>query len=126
MERVWPGLVITPETVSQRVKLVRDALDDDSQSPRYIAGVRRRGYRLVAPVLPADTAAAPAFPPQAPPGDALPSGAPPSNAPSADTTSSASQRLPGPALPVTAPPPSATGRSRLAAIGSALVVVVLA
>src|SRR5580692_11802403 len=43
MERVWPGLFVTPETVSQRVKLVRDALGDDSQSPRYIAGVRGRG-----------------------------------------------------------------------------------
>ena len=43
MERVWPGLVVTPETVSQRVKLVRDAIGDDSQSPRYIAGVRGRG-----------------------------------------------------------------------------------
>lgn len=37
-ERVWPGLVITPETISQRVKLVRDALGDDPQAPRYIAG----------------------------------------------------------------------------------------
>ena len=50
MERVWPGLVVTPETVSQRVKLVRDAIGDDSQSPRYIAGVRGRGYRMVASV----------------------------------------------------------------------------
>src|SRR6185437_7452537 len=54
MERVWPGLVISPETVSQRVKLVRDAIADDSQSPRYIAGVRGRGYRMVAPVIPVD------------------------------------------------------------------------
>src|ERR1700728_4040342 len=52
MERVWPGLVVTPETVSQRVKLVRDAIGDDSQSPRYIAGVRGRGYRMVASVTP--------------------------------------------------------------------------
>src|SRR6202521_5327258 len=44
-ERVWPGLVITPETISQRVKLVRDALGDDPHAPRYIAGVRGRGYR---------------------------------------------------------------------------------
>ncbi len=50
MERVWPGLVVTPETVSQRIKLVRDALGDDSHAPRYIAGVRGRGYRMVAPV----------------------------------------------------------------------------
>src|SRR5262252_1349238 len=50
--RVWPGLVIAPETISQRVKLVRDALGDDSHAPRYIAGIRGRGYRLVAEVLP--------------------------------------------------------------------------
>src|SRR5262249_28402562 len=51
-ERVWPGLIITPETISQRVKLVRDALGDDSHAPHYIAGIRGRGYRLVAEVLP--------------------------------------------------------------------------
>jgi len=51
-ERVWPGLVITPETISQRVKLVRDALGDDPHAPRYIAGVRGTGYRMVATVRP--------------------------------------------------------------------------
>jgi TolB-like protein/Flp pilus assembly protein TadD/DNA-binding winged helix-turn-helix (wHTH) protein len=51
-ERVWTGLVITPETISQRVKLVRDALGDDPHAPRYIAGVRGSGYRMVAPVRP--------------------------------------------------------------------------
>jgi TolB-like protein/Flp pilus assembly protein TadD/DNA-binding winged helix-turn-helix (wHTH) protein len=50
--RVWAGLVISPETISQRVKLVRDALGDDSHSPRYVAGVRGRGYRMVAAVRP--------------------------------------------------------------------------
>lgn len=50
MRRVWPGLVVSPETVSQRVKLLRRALGDDVHSPRYILGVRGRGYRLVAPV----------------------------------------------------------------------------
>jgi Flp pilus assembly protein TadD/TolB-like protein/DNA-binding winged helix-turn-helix (wHTH) protein len=50
--RVWPGLVITPETISQRVKLVRDALGDDPHAPHYIAGVRGSGYRMVAPVKP--------------------------------------------------------------------------
>jgi TolB-like protein/Flp pilus assembly protein TadD len=49
---VWTGLVITPETISQRVKLVRDALGDDPHAPRYIAGVRGRGYRMVATVRP--------------------------------------------------------------------------
>ena len=50
MARVWPGLIVSPETVNKRVKLLRDALGDDAQEPRYIAGVRSRGYRLVASV----------------------------------------------------------------------------
>src|SRR5215471_10818701 len=49
-ERVWPGLVVTPETIVQRVKLLRGALGDDPHAPRYIEGVRGRGYRLVAEV----------------------------------------------------------------------------
>jgi len=49
---VWPGLVITPETISQRVKLVRDALDDDPHAPRYIADVGGAGYRMAASVMP--------------------------------------------------------------------------
>jgi TolB-like protein/DNA-binding winged helix-turn-helix (wHTH) protein len=51
-ERVWPGLVITPETIVQRVKLLRSALGDDPRAPRYIEGVRGRGYRMVAEVRP--------------------------------------------------------------------------
>ncbi len=57
MQEVWSGLVVGPETVSQRVKLIRDALGDDSKQPRYIAGVRGRGYRLIAPVEPQRAAA---------------------------------------------------------------------
>jgi TolB-like protein/DNA-binding winged helix-turn-helix (wHTH) protein len=51
-ERVWPGLVITPETIVQRVKLLRGALGDDPHAPRYIEGVRGRGYRMLAEVRP--------------------------------------------------------------------------
>src|SRR6516164_11283623 len=51
-ERVWPGLVITPETIVQRVKLLRGALGDDPHAPRYIEGVRGRGYRMLAAVRP--------------------------------------------------------------------------
>jgi len=50
MARVWPGLIVSPETVAKRVNLLREALGDDAQDPRYIAGVRSRGYRLVAAV----------------------------------------------------------------------------
>ena len=50
MARVWPGLIVSPETLAKRVNLLRDALGDDAQEPRYIAGVRSRGYQLVAAV----------------------------------------------------------------------------
>jgi adenylate cyclase len=47
MTQVWPGLVVNPETVAQRVKMLRDALGDDPRVPRYIESVRSRGYRLL-------------------------------------------------------------------------------
>ncbi len=47
MELVWPGRVVNVETIAKRVELVREALGDDSRAPRYIALVRRRGYRLI-------------------------------------------------------------------------------
>jgi TolB-like protein/DNA-binding winged helix-turn-helix (wHTH) protein/Tfp pilus assembly protein PilF len=59
MARVWPGLVVSPETVAKRVNLLREALGDDAQEPRYIAGVRSRGYQLVAAVSPAPHLATP-------------------------------------------------------------------
>ena len=52
MTQVWANLVVSPETVSQRVKLLRDALGDDPRDPRYVLGLRGRGYRLLAPVVP--------------------------------------------------------------------------
>ena len=60
MSDVWPGVVVTPETVSQRIKIVRNALGDDAQKPRYIAGVRGRGYRIVARISRLDSGATPA------------------------------------------------------------------
>lgn len=48
---VWGGRPVSPETVSQRVKLLRDALGDDASNPRYIEVVRGRGYRLIPEVV---------------------------------------------------------------------------
>jgi adenylate cyclase len=50
MRLVWPGLIVGSETVSQRIKLLRDALGDDPRVPRYIAGLRGRGYQIVAAI----------------------------------------------------------------------------
>ena len=61
MERVWPKAVVGPETRNQRVKLLRDALGDDPRHPRYVEGLRGRGYRWIPAVetLGPATAAAP-------------------------------------------------------------------
>jgi TolB-like protein/DNA-binding winged helix-turn-helix (wHTH) protein/Tfp pilus assembly protein PilF len=48
--KVWGDVIVSDETLMQRVRLLRQALGDDSQNPRFIASVRGRGYRLVAPV----------------------------------------------------------------------------
>jgi TolB-like protein/DNA-binding winged helix-turn-helix (wHTH) protein len=52
MERIWPGLVVGADAVSQRVKVLRQALGDDAEKPRYIASMRGYGYRLLAAVEP--------------------------------------------------------------------------
>ena len=49
-DAVWPGRVVSPETVSQRVKLLREAIGDKPHEPRYIELLRGRGYRLIPPV----------------------------------------------------------------------------
>jgi TolB-like protein/DNA-binding winged helix-turn-helix (wHTH) protein len=56
MAEVWPKLIVSPETVSQRIKLLRDALGDDPRSPRYVEGLRGRGYRLIPAVEPVPAA----------------------------------------------------------------------
>ncbi len=56
MKAVWPGVIVSPETVSQRVKLLRQALKDDPRSPRYVGRLRGRGYHLVPMAVPADDA----------------------------------------------------------------------
>jgi TolB-like protein/DNA-binding winged helix-turn-helix (wHTH) protein len=50
MNRVWPGVVVTQDSVYQAVASLRRILGDDSKTPKYIVTVPRRGYRLVAPV----------------------------------------------------------------------------
>jgi DNA-binding winged helix-turn-helix (wHTH) protein len=44
-ERVWCGRLVTPETVAQRVKMLRQALGDDAKQPRYLRVVRGHGYQ---------------------------------------------------------------------------------
>ncbi|WP_245356568.1 winged helix-turn-helix domain-containing protein [Stenotrophomonas rhizophila] len=46
---VWAPAVVGEDAISQRVKLLRQALGDDSRRPRYVRSVRGRGYQLCAP-----------------------------------------------------------------------------
>jgi DNA-binding winged helix-turn-helix (wHTH) protein/Flp pilus assembly protein TadD len=46
IEHVWAPAVVNEETVTQRIKLLRQALGDDGRNPRYIRSVRGRGYQL--------------------------------------------------------------------------------
>ena len=50
MARVWPGLIVSPETVAKRSTCCARPWEIARQQPRYIAGIRSRGYRLIAPV----------------------------------------------------------------------------
>ncbi|MEM6708708.1 MAG: winged helix-turn-helix domain-containing protein, partial [Pseudomonadota bacterium] len=46
-ERVWRGRAVTPETIAQRAKLLREALSDSARNPRYVELIRGKGYRLI-------------------------------------------------------------------------------
>jgi len=49
---VWDDVVVSDETLAQRVRLLRQALGEDSQNPRYFSSVRGRGYRMICDVKP--------------------------------------------------------------------------
>ena len=50
--RLWDGRFVSRNTMKQRISLLRQALSDDAQSPRYIDAIRGHGYRLIPDVAP--------------------------------------------------------------------------
>ncbi|TBV75513.1 winged helix-turn-helix transcriptional regulator [Pseudoxanthomonas winnipegensis] len=54
--QVWAPAVVNEETVTQRVRLLRQALGDDPRRPRYLRSVRGQGYQLCAQVRIEDAA----------------------------------------------------------------------
>ena len=50
IREVWGDVVVGDEALAQRVRLLRQALGEDSQQPRYFSSVRGRGYRLLCEV----------------------------------------------------------------------------
>lgn len=52
LDAVWPGLVVGDEALTQSIIKLRKALGDNPRTPSYIETIPKRGYRLIAPVLP--------------------------------------------------------------------------
>ena len=48
--RVWPGVYVTDDVLHRAIRELRRVFGDDTASPTYIETIRKRGYRLIAPV----------------------------------------------------------------------------
>ncbi|HYD46895.1 MAG TPA: AAA family ATPase, partial [Terriglobales bacterium] len=64
IQRVWPGVAVTDGTLTQSIRELRAALQDDPKQPRFIATVHRRGYRFIATLEEEEQQAAAARPAQ--------------------------------------------------------------
>ncbi|MEW6272787.1 MAG: AAA family ATPase [Thermodesulfobacteriota bacterium] len=62
---VWPGTVVTDDTLTKSIRELRSALGDDASAPRFIETVHRRGFRWLEPRATASVADAPAAPSEA-------------------------------------------------------------
>ena len=59
LQTVWPNEFVNEDSVWQRVRLLREALGDVAEEPRYVASVRGWGYKLLPEVERLETQAAP-------------------------------------------------------------------
>lgn len=50
LETLWSDVSVGEETLKQRIRLLRKGLGDDARQPTYVATVRGKGYKLIAPV----------------------------------------------------------------------------
>jgi DNA-binding winged helix-turn-helix (wHTH) protein len=54
LDRFWPDVHVTENTLARAVADIRKALGDDAAHPRYIQTLARRGYRFIAQITPHD------------------------------------------------------------------------
>lgn len=57
--KVWPNQDVTDDVLTSAISTLRRYLGDDSRTPQFIETVPKRGYRLVAKVVPPGESAAP-------------------------------------------------------------------
>jgi Tol biopolymer transport system component/DNA-binding winged helix-turn-helix (wHTH) protein len=48
--RIWPGVFVSDDVLHRTIRELRRAFGDDTTNPTYIETIRKRGYRLIAPV----------------------------------------------------------------------------
>ncbi len=48
--RVWPDVFVSDDVLHRAIRELRRIFGDDSSNPTYIETIRKRGYRLIAPV----------------------------------------------------------------------------
>jgi Tfp pilus assembly protein PilF/DNA-binding winged helix-turn-helix (wHTH) protein len=65
LAQVWRGRCVSPETITQRIKLLRQAIGDDAANPRFVGLVRGQGYRML-PEVTVESVAGPAVEARAP------------------------------------------------------------
>jgi DNA-binding winged helix-turn-helix (wHTH) protein/TolB-like protein/Flp pilus assembly protein TadD len=56
LDAVWAKEFVSEGTLTHAVAAIRQTLGDDVRSPQYIETIPTRGYRVIAPVTPADEA----------------------------------------------------------------------
>ena len=49
--RVWPDVFVTDDVLHRAIRELRRVFGDDTANPTYIETIRKRGYRLIAPVV---------------------------------------------------------------------------
>ncbi len=54
METLWQGRFVEESNLTFTIRMLRRALNDDAQHPRFIETVPRRGYRFIAEVKPCE------------------------------------------------------------------------
>ena len=59
LDAVWTDVAVTPASLNQAIRELRQALGDDAREPRYIQTVHRRGFRFIAALEGVDSNGAP-------------------------------------------------------------------
>jgi DNA-binding winged helix-turn-helix (wHTH) protein len=52
LDIVWADVVVGDEVVSRAISVLRTELGDDRKNPRYLKTISKRGYHLIANVIP--------------------------------------------------------------------------